>query len=214
MSGPAKSPEHKTDMASVSWEDVLRRLEASRAATEHGFTPSPEEKRRILRDRARALAKGAVEEGPASGKTLDVVEFLLAGEHYAIESEYVRAIRPLKDLTLLPCTPGFVSGITNVQGQILSVIDLKKLFDIPDAGLTSLNKIVIARMGTMELGILADDVLGVRSVPVESLQPSLSTTKGIQAEYLRGVTSDRLIVLDIGRILSDRRLIVQEKVEP
>jgi purine-binding chemotaxis protein CheW len=40
----------------------------------------------------------------------------------------------------------------------------------------------------MELGILADAILGVRSITVEELQPALPTLTGIRAEYLKGIT--------------------------
>lgn len=50
-------------------------------------------------------------------------------------SEYVREIYPLKEFTPIPCTPPFVLGIINVRGQILSVIDIKKFFDLPEKGL-------------------------------------------------------------------------------
>jgi purine-binding chemotaxis protein CheW len=65
----------------------------------------------------------------------------------------------------------------------------------------------------MDLGILADDVVGVRSVPVSQLQAALPTLSGIGQEYLRGVTGDRLVVLDAGKILGDPKVIVQEEIE-
>jgi purine-binding chemotaxis protein CheW len=48
---------------------------------------------------------------------------------------------------------------------------------------------------------------------VDSLQPSLPTLTGIRAEYLKGVTSERLVVLDLARILADPGIIVHEEVE-
>jgi len=48
-------------------------------------------------------------------------------EHYGIESCHIREILPLTEFTPLPCTPAFVLGLINVRGQILSVINIKKL---------------------------------------------------------------------------------------
>jgi purine-binding chemotaxis protein CheW len=62
-------------------------------------------------------------------------------------------------------------------------------------------------------GILSDAILGVRSIPLDSIQPSLPTLTGIRAAYLKGVTSDRLVILDAGALLADRKLIVLEEVE-
>lgn len=166
----------------------------------------------VLRARAKALARET--EPEAIAEHLAVIEFLLAYERYAIESVAVREVVPLRDLTPLPCTPPFVLGIVNVRGQILPVLDLKRFFDLPQKGLTDLNKVIIVRSGEMELGFLADAVLGVRSLPLGDIQSSLAALTGIRAEYLRGVTPEGLIVLDVATILSDRRILVDEEVEP
>jgi purine-binding chemotaxis protein CheW len=116
-------------------------------------------------------------------------------------------------MTPLPCTPSFVFGIVNIRGQILTVIDVKKFFELPDKGLTELNKVIVVRTPRLELGILADEIIGVRLIAPDELQSSLPTLTGVRAQYLRGVTSDRTVVLDVVRLLADEKLIVREEVE-
>jgi purine-binding chemotaxis protein CheW len=166
--------------------------------------------RQVLRARARALARPP-EHAPVAETWIELLEFTLAHERYAVETRYAREVYPLKDLTPLPCTPPFVLGIVNVRGHILSVLDLKKFFDLPEPGLTDLHRIILVR--DHELGLLADVIVGVRSIPLESLQPSLPTLTGIRGDYLKGVTADRLVVLDLPRILADPKIIVHEEVE-
>jgi purine-binding chemotaxis protein CheW len=165
----------------------------------------------ILRARARALARSPAHT-PAAQTLLDVLEFRLAEERYALETRYVREVCPLKDLTPLPCTPPFVLGLVNVRGRILPVFDLKKLFDLPEQGVTDLHRIILIEGNEMELGLLADATVGVRSIPTDSVQPSLPTLTGIRNAYLRGVTAERLVVLDVARILADPNIIVHEEV--
>jgi purine-binding chemotaxis protein CheW len=165
----------------------------------------------ILKARALELAR-PLQGGQAAGPTLQVVEFRLAQERFAVEQAYVREVFPLKELTPLPCTPAFVAGIINVRGQILTVIDIKKFFDLPEAGLTDLHMVLIVQAGDVELGILADVVTGVRSIPLDALQPSLPTLTGIRARYLKGVTSEHATVLDVPSILADPRIVVNEEV--
>ncbi len=142
-----------------------------------------------------------------------MLEFRLAQERYAVEIREVREVVPLRDLTPLPCTPPLVRGIVNVRGHILPVFDLKIAFDLPDSGLSDLHSIILVRGGDLEFGLLADVIVGVRSLPAESLQPSLPTLTGIRRNYLKGVTTERLIVLDLAGLLADPKLIVQEEVE-
>jgi len=172
---------------------------------------SPEEERKVLRERAIALAREP-EEKETAAECLEVVEFLLAYERYGLESACIREVYPLKELTSLPGTPPFVLGIMNVRGKILSVIDLRKFFDLPQKGLTDLNKVIIVHDEAMEFGILADAILGVRLIPLREMQPSLPTLTEVRADYLKGVTAERLVVLDGGALLADRRIVVHEEL--
>jgi purine-binding chemotaxis protein CheW len=167
---------------------------------------------RILRARAQALAQ-APRAAPAAGTMLELLEFRLASERYALESHHVQEVHPLRDLTPLPCTPPFILGIVNVRGRILPVLDLKKFFDLPERGLTDLHRIILVRGHGLELGLLADVIVGVRSVAADSLQPSLPTLTGIRADYLKGVSAERLVVLDLDRLLADPKIIVHEDVD-
>jgi purine-binding chemotaxis protein CheW len=166
----------------------------------------------ILRDRARKLARPAVQ-APAADTMLEVLEFRLGPERFAVETRQVREVYPLKDLTPLPGTPPFVLGIVNVRGHILPVYDLKKFFELPDAGLTDLHRIIIVRGHGLELGLLSDLTVGVRLLPVDSLQPSLPTLTGIRGDYLKGLTADRLAVLDLDRLLTDPKIIIHDEAE-
>ena len=113
----------------------------------------------------------------------------------------------------MPCTPPFVLGIINVRGQIVSVIDMKIFFDLPEHGLTDLNKVIIVHDEKMEFGILADSILGVRKIRREEIQPPLPTLTGVGAEYLTGVTKEPLVILDMAKILSSKNLVVHEEIE-
>jgi purine-binding chemotaxis protein CheW len=188
------------------------RLDSARQTIDRGANASPEEKRIILRERAKALAR-VPERQDMARQRIDVVEFRLADETYAIEAAFVVEVFPLVNLTPLPGTPPFVSGIVTVRGRILSVVDIKRLFDLPEKGLTDLHQVIIVHKGDMELGILADEVTGMRSIFQDEIGPPLPTLAGIRAEYLRGVTKEALIVLDAGKMLSDPRIIVREKDE-
>ncbi len=202
-----------TTHEATDWEEVRRRITSIRTAIERGFTPSPEEERRILKTRAHELAREP-ESGVAEADTLEIVEFELAGEHYAFPLAQVSEVSLLHELTPVPCTPAFVLGIINLRGEIRTVVDLKKFFDLADSGITELNKIILIEQDSMQLGILADAICGVRRIPLADLHPALPTLTDIRADYLRGITSERLVVLDPGKILSDKRIVVDEEVSP
>lgn len=194
----------------IDWDQVHGRLDESKAAIEQGFV-DPEEKIKVLKQRARLLSResGRIEEKEAQ---IEVVEFVLSYENYAIESKYISEVYPLKEFATMPCTPDFVLGIINVRGRIISIIDLKKFFDLPDKGIADFNKVIIISSELNEFGIVADSITGVRSIPITEIQPSLPTLTGVREEYLKGVLEDRIVVLDTMKILSDPKIIVHEEV--
>lgn len=163
----------------------------------------------MLKERAVALARPPKRE-TAAAETLEVVEFMLAHEKYAIETKCLQEVHPLKDLTPLPGVPPFVLGLINVRGRIIAVINLKVFFELPGQGLTDLNKVLIVRSADVQAGFLADAVLQVRSLPRRELQTSLPTLTGIRSEYIMGVTPERTVVLNPARILDHERLVVDE----
>jgi purine-binding chemotaxis protein CheW len=119
----------------------------------------------------------------------------------------------LESLTPLPCVPAFVLGIVNLRGEMLSVIDLKRFFELPDKGLGDLNKIIVLRSEEVLFSVLADAIVGVRRVMLADIHPSLPTLTGIRKDYLKGITPERLIVLDTEKLLADERIVVREEVE-
>lgn len=195
--------------AVIDWAAVRQRLEAARAAAERAWTSDAQTTTRILKARAQALARESAE-APDAGE-VEIVEFKLAHERYGMESAFIREIHRLTNLTPLPCTPAFVLGIVNLRGEIVSVIDIKKFFDLPESGLSDLNKIIVLQSQTMCFGVLADVILGARRVALSELQPSLPTLTGIRAQYLKGVTCERTIVLDAASLLADEAIVVQEQ---
>lgn len=206
-----KDKKDKPKKKAIDWDEVHRRMEAERTALERGFQPSLEKRLNILRERARRLAVDPEKEEETG--YVEAVEFLLAHERYAVTSQHVREICPLNEFIPIPGAPPFVLGIMNLRGHILSIMDIKRFFDLPEKGLSDLNKVIILHSGEMEFGILADSVIGARNILVSEMETSLPTLTGIRDEYLMGVTRDRTVVLDAGRLLSDPNIIVHENVE-
>ena len=199
----------KTDFINLC--KIEERLETARTAIERVWLPTAEETRRVLQARALVLAQESVLNETVN-EDIEVVEFTLAYEQYAIETRYVRQVAALESLTPLPCTPAFVLGIVNLRGAILPLIDLRKLFELPERGLTDLHRIIVLQSGKILFGILADTVTRVRRILLAHLQPSLPTLTGVRGNYLKGITFERLVVLDAKKLLMDESIIVQEQV--
>lgn len=168
----------------------------------------PEFVKSELKRRASLLAQ-APQEAPAIEDQIEVMPFQLASERYALETRYIREVWPLTSCLPIPHTPPFVLGVTNVHGGICSIIDLKQFFSLPADGITNLNKLIILENDAMCFGILADDVFGTEMLAKSGLS-SADEWRDIDSTYLTGITRDRMVVLDAKKILTDKRLIIDE----
>lgn len=193
----------------IDWEAVRHRVESARQRLEEELAPPPAKVGAILAARAAALA---AEPPPPAGADFEALAFTLARERYALQTQWVREVYPLREFTPLPGTPAFVLGIVHLRGRIVSVLDLKRFFDLPTIGLSDLNKVIVLSDGEMEFGILADTVVGACRLLYDDLQPPLPTLTDIRAEYLLGITRQREVVLDGGKLLADPGIVVAADV--
>jgi purine-binding chemotaxis protein CheW len=172
--------------------------------------PPPDQPKALLEARARALA---AEPRSPRADSVEILEFGLVDEHYAVQTVWVREVLPLRNLTPLPGNPAWVLGIINVRGKIISVLDIKKFFELPEKGLSELDKVIVLGDGTMEFGVLADFIEGIGLIQTDDLQRPLPTLTGIRAEYLMGITRQRAVVLDGGKLLTDPAIVFAEEAQ-
>ncbi len=186
------------------WEQIHQRLAQFERRLAEGFALDPEERDRRLQVRSRQWAVPLPQEQEEGW--LEVLRFSLGGEHYAIEHEHVAEVLPLAQYTPLPGTPPYVLGIVNVRGHIVSLLDLRVLFELPLSGLADKNFIAILRGAQMEFGLLVDRVQGTVRLHRTDLQAELANLTGVRRAYLLGVTAEQCTVLDGARLLADPQL--------
>lgn len=209
---PTPSVHNSAQMSNtpIAWDSIHARLDRLRTLIESGWRVEPERVNAILSARAQRLAQPLID-GEAATKTLEILEFSLALQHYAVVSDYVREVFPLSDFTPVPCTPPFVLGIANVRGQIISIVDLRKFFGLPSGGITDLNKVIVVEDSAMSFGIVVDFIVEVRQIKESELLPP-TNINGVSGQYLLGVTAQRLSVIDTQKLLSDKTIIVDDVV--
>jgi purine-binding chemotaxis protein CheW len=196
----------------VNWEELHQRMDAARLALEENTSTTNETSRATLKQRARLLSNELTQTDTVQ-ESIEVIVFTLASETYAIQSDSVLEAYPLKEFTPLPGVPSFIMGIVNIRGQIFSIINLKIFFSLPEKGLGQLNKLIILRNNTMEFGILADEIIGVTTIPLASIQASPPTLSGVGAKYLLGVSTNQIMIINAEKLLTDEQIIVYQETE-
>ena len=192
----------------VDWAKIHRKLSLAGAALEAGWTPGREKVQEILERRARFLAREAAV--PRTEYHLNIVEFLLEKEYFGLEAHYIKEVVPLREYTPLPGVPPFVLGLVNVRGQVFSVVDLKTFFNMPGGRISGLTRVILLNCPGMKFGILADEMLGVHEVCSGDLSRFELPSHGVEYAFIKAVTKERLVILDADRILTDKRIIIND----
>jgi purine-binding chemotaxis protein CheW len=173
--------------------------------------PAGEPTRRILEERARALAGALVAEEPAD--TVELVVLTVGSERYGAEADRVREIRFLAELTPVPGTPPLWAGIVNVRGTLYPVLDLRRCFGLPHPGADAgdqAKKVALVSAAGLTVGLMVEDASEVRSVAADAIGPPLEGASAAVTATVRGVTDDLLAILDVEALLADPRLVVKE----
>lgn len=166
----------------------------------------------VLRRRAEVLAKPVRPCSDAeAGPLLEVLEFRIGEEVYAVETAFVQSVQPLRHLTEVPCTPAFILGIVNVRGRIVTVVDLRRLFRMRDEGINDLHRIILLGSRDIEFGLLADISVGIRQLEEAALNAAPLHLSDVAQSYVRGITSEGVILLDGNRILTATEILVDEE---
>lgn len=163
----------------------------------------------ILSGRVRKLARPAG--GVESASLVELLRFRLAYREYAIGMQYVREVILTGSITPVPGTPGFITGICAVRGEIISLVDLRILFSLTGKGLTDLNRVIVVSDGTITFGILADSITGMITIPGFLIAPAGPGSTNLDPGYVLGVV-DGMEVLDGGSILRDPRMVVDDSI--
>jgi purine-binding chemotaxis protein CheW len=139
---------------------------------------------------------------PAGASAHRLIVVRLAGGDYALPADDVDEVLRMVALTPLPESPRWLAGMLNLRGAATPVVDLRLRLDVPAAewGLTT--PILVVRPGWAPVGLIADEVTGMESLPVEPLVPTgpgTETTPLVRALARSG--SGRLIpVLDLAAV--------------
>jgi purine-binding chemotaxis protein CheW len=155
-----------------------------------------------LRQRARQYASLPPEDTDQAASSLTVLAFTLESELYGIDVMLVRGVRSVSAITPVPGTPQFYAGVVNVRGQIITVLDLRQFFGIEVGARKEPGELIIVQANQLEIGLLAHHVRGVMSVPAVDIEPLEDI------RYARGMTAERMILLDVARMFEDERLVI------
>jgi purine-binding chemotaxis protein CheW len=129
----------------------------------------------------------------------------IASAHYAVREAFVTELERVPKITPVPHVPAWVRGVTNLRGDILSVIDMRTFLGLDAAASHSARMLVVRLLNEdFATGLLVDGVDRIVSVPPNQITPPESSLDGPLAPFLTGMCEieERLVaVLDLDQLL-------------
>lgn len=183
-------------------------------AADNAFERMPRtiDERAVLLERLQLLGAAEEDGGQAVQGEPAVLFRLGAEEHYAVAYRHAEEIVQRTVVAPVPCTPPHIAGVMNLRGELVSVLDLKQLFNAVPAEYDTAAPILVVALGEVTVGLRVDEVLGQILIAPAGLEPPLPSEGVRNLGWVAGVHDGTVTVLDIAALLSGGELVVDERV--
>ena len=142
----------------------------------------------------------------AEDPILQWVTFRLENESYGINVMQVQEALRYTEIAPVPGAPPYVLGIINLRGNVVTVIDTRSRFALPNAETTDQTRIVIIEAENQVVGILVDAVAEVVYLRQSEIETTPNVGNDESAKFIQGVchkNDELLILVDLEKLMSD-----------
>jgi len=146
-------------------------------------------------------------------ETRQYLTFKLGEEVFATDVAKVREVLDFTAITKIPRTPDFMSGVINLRGNVVPVVDLRLCFEMSKTEKTVNTCIVVVEMlldGDLTMiGALADSVEEVIDLAPDEIEPAPKIGTQIRTDFIKGMgkrDAQFIMILDMDRVFSAEEL--------
>ena len=136
---------------------------------------------------------------------LEVLEFVIEGNHYGINVEKVREILQFQNITPVPNSHPCIEGIFMPRGDIITVIDLIKTLGFQNNDNRN-NFLIVTNFNNLNIAFDVQAVIGINRVSWTDVVKLDSTVSGPGSGVATGIIKNAdnlLIILDFERIVEE-----------
>lgn len=141
---------------------------------------------------------------------LQFVTFIVAEETYGVSVNKVQSINEMLEITYVPHSRSFIEGVINLRGSVVPVINMRKKFNIPVKEYDLFTVILIVEVKERLIGMIADSVSDVVSIPVSKIQKDIQFSAKVDSASIEGIGQigeDLVVILDVDHFLDTERIV-------
>jgi len=153
-------------------------------------------------------------------ETRQYLTFKLGDEVFGIDVAKVREVLDFTSITKVPRTPDFMSGVINLRGNVVPVVDLRLCFEMSKTEKTVNTCIVVVEVilegESTIIGALADSVEEVIDLEPNQIEPAPKIGVQIRTDFIQGMgkrDAQFIMILDIDRVFSAEELALVRNAE-
>lgn len=153
-------------------------------------------------------------EEKANMETTQFLTFKLMEEIFALEIGKVREVLDFAGVTKVPQTPEFMSGVINLRGNVVPVVDMRLKFGMTATEKTVNTCVIITEVNldgeNTVLGAMADSVQEVLDLEAGEIEPPPRIGSKLNTDFIMGMGKHNnkfIMILNIDKVFSTDELI-------
>ncbi|MEH2407693.1 chemotaxis protein CheW [Nostoc sp.] len=203
---------HNSDFNNSSVDDALKHPSDS-VLNQDLYDHFDSQERQIFQQRSETLRCLLADENSAELLPLAVVG--LAGEYFGFSLETVHEFTEIHKITPIPCCPPHIVGNINLRGEIVTLININDVVDLPMNAVRSHQHAVVVRLDQRVAGIAVDDIFDVTYIHPSQITTTPIALHSVKDDYLQGVAPyrDRMMsIINLSKLLTSEVLVVNEEI--
>jgi purine-binding chemotaxis protein CheW len=192
---------------STLWDRLRESVDRLQAASRRSADPAARAQKLAAR---AALLRTRMAGAPAESPVV-FLALSKGRQRYGIPIGEVLEVQALEHFTPVPGAPPFLPGVIHWRGAVLTLLDLGRLFEIPEPGIADVHACVIVEASGQRVGVIAQEIDEIYSVPPSRIHPPPELPGSIPPDWILGVEDDNRLILRMGLILRDARFVDWQK---
>lgn len=139
--------------------------------------------------------------------TTQYIVIQLGDEKYGIDIKYVDNILKMQRITRVPRVPRYLSGVINLRGEVVTVMDIRTKMDLPKMEETKNTRIIILKLENVEkIGVIVDEVKEVVTLGADEVEKNNQSAKEETAMFVSAVGkvgSELVSLLDLHAVVAE-----------
>lgn len=137
-----------------------------------------------------------------------LITFDLENETYGIEVGQVREILRINQTFPVPGAPDYVLGITNIRGNVITIIDARRRFNLAIIEHSARARMIVVESNDDTVAVVVDSVSDVIDIPKSIINVNMKVNLTGDSRFISGVVSHEsglIIILNIEKFITDEQ---------